>query len=177
VRDGVAVIGHASYVRPGRIENDPEASGRLVVGSYTAIGPDVTILLFGGDHNPRAISVFPHRHVGRGTEIRIGNDVWIGAGATLMPGVSVADGAIVAADAVVTRDVGPFEVVAGNPARVIRTRFSDRQVEALRAIAWWSWPTQKVDEAVTELLSEDVAAFIAKHSSPAPRASSRDGVT
>ena len=69
----------------------------------------------------------------------IGNDVWIGYGATILNGVSVGDGAIIAAGAVVTKDVEPYSIVGGNPARVIRKRFSDKDIETLLRIKWWEY--------------------------------------
>ena len=71
--------------------------------------------------------------------IHIGNDVWIGANACIMPGVTVGDGAVIGAGAIVTKDVPPFAVVAGNPAKVIKYRFSDEQITALLKVRWWDW--------------------------------------
>jgi acetyltransferase-like isoleucine patch superfamily enzyme len=74
----------------------------------------------------------------------IGNDVWVGFGSTIMGGVTVGDGAVVAARSVVFSDVPPYAVVAGNPARVIRSRFSPRIVERLLRIRWWDWPEDEI---------------------------------
>lgn len=89
----------------------------------------------------------------------IGNDVWIGHGAFLAQGITVGDGAVIAAGSVVTKDVAPYAVVGGNPARIIRDRFHPRQIEALRRTEWWRFaPWQlkgvrfaKVDEAIDDL--------------------------
>lgn len=81
--------------------------------------------------------------VSRG-RIAIGNDVWIGAGAQILSGVTVGSGAVIGAGSVVTRNVAPFTVVAGNPARVVRMRFSAEQVRVVEASQWWDWPLEKI---------------------------------
>jgi virginiamycin A acetyltransferase len=76
--------------------------------------------------------------------VRIGNDVWIGASAQVMSGVSIGNGAIVGAGAIVTRDVPPYAVVGGNPARIIRYRFEPDVIERLLATEWWNWPEERL---------------------------------
>lgn len=76
--------------------------------------------------------------------IRIGHDVWIGAGAQVLSGVTIGDGAIVAAGAIVTRDVAPYAVVAGNPARLIRYRFKPDRITELLALQWWHWSEDRL---------------------------------
>ena len=78
----------------------------------------------------------------------IGNDIWIGRDAMIMPGVTVGDGAIIGTGAVVASDVAPYATVAGNPAQLIRRRYSDEDVERLLRIAWWHWPVELVTEHV-----------------------------
>lgn len=91
----------------------------------------------------------------------IGNDVWIGHGATIMGGVTIRDGAIVAANATVTRDVPPYAIVGGLPAKVLSYRFSEAQINALLKIKWWDWPAEKIHDHASEFL--DIDSFIAKH--------------
>jgi carbonic anhydrase/acetyltransferase-like protein (isoleucine patch superfamily) len=98
---------------------------------------------------------------GRG-DIVVGSDTWVTNGVTVMSGVTIGDGAVVGTKAVVAKDVRPYAVVVGNPAREIRRRFSDEQVDALLRIRWWDWPTEKVKEHVELLTSPDVDAFIAR---------------
>lgn len=86
----------------------------------------------------------------------VGNDVWFGHGATVMPGVRIGHGAIVAAGAVVTGDVPDYGVVGGNPARLIRTRYDERDVARLLAPAWWDWPAEHITEHVRTLMSGGV---------------------
>jgi carbonic anhydrase/acetyltransferase-like protein (isoleucine patch superfamily) len=93
----------------------------------------------------------------------IGNDVWIGRSARVMSGVTICDGAVIGAYSVVTKNVCPYTIVGGNPAREIRKRFSDQQIAALLAIKWWNWPIEKIVECVDELSDPDVDLFIARH--------------
>ncbi|WP_325093570.1 CatB-related O-acetyltransferase [Leucobacter sp. M11] len=141
---------------------------RLVIGRFTAIGPGVTFLMPGGNHPMTGVSTFPFTMFGgdwtsrtldafaavpqRGDTV-IGNDVWIGREASIMPGVTVADGAVIGAHSVVTKDVGPYDIVAGNPARVIRSRFSPAEIDTLLAVRWWDWPVEAITEHASALMS------------------------
>ena len=86
----------------------------------------------------------------------VGHDVWIGHGATIMPGVTIGSGAIIAAGAVVTKDVAPYAIVGGNPAQVIRRRFSDDVVAALLDIAWWDWPIDRIEAKLHAIETGDL---------------------
>jgi phosphonate metabolism protein (transferase hexapeptide repeat family) len=98
----------------------------------------------------------------RGERVVIGNDVWIGHGAIVLPGVTVGDGAVLAAGAVVTRDVEPYAVVGGVPARKLRDRFDPETARRLQAIAWWNWPEHTLRERLPDFQQDDVGAFCAK---------------
>jgi len=91
----------------------------------------------------------------------IGNDVWIGHGALIMPGVKIGTGAVIGAGAVVTRNVAPYEIVAGVPARMLRKRFSDDVAAKLLAIAWWDWDRPTLEKRFKDLM--DVDLFVAKY--------------
>lgn len=91
----------------------------------------------------------------------IGHDVWIGHGAVIMPGVTVGIGAIIGAGAVVTKDISPYEVAVGVPAKVIKKRFSDEVIEKLLQIAWWEWDRSSLEENFQDLL--DMEAFLQKY--------------
>jgi acetyltransferase-like isoleucine patch superfamily enzyme len=90
-------------------------------------------------------------------DIRVGNDVWIGDRAMILSGVTIGDGAVVAAGALVTRDVAPYQIVGGNPAKPIRLRFPEEQVRRLLAIRWWDWPDDLIRRHVATLCSGDLA--------------------
>ena len=89
----------------------------------------------------------------------VGHDVWIGFRATLLAGVTIGSGAVVAADAVVTRDVPPYAVVAGNPARVVRYRLPEPERERMLQLAWWDWPVEVVTDCVGALMGHDLDAL------------------
>ncbi len=92
----------------------------------------------------------------------VGHDVWIGHGAVILPGVTVGTGAVIGAGAVVSKDVEPYEIVVGVPARPIRKRFPEEVIEALLAIAWWDWDRATIEERFEDLM--DTPRFVEKYS-------------
>lgn len=99
----------------------------------------------------------------RGDRVIVGNDVWIGHAAILLPGVNVGDGAVIAAGAVVSRDVAPYTIVGGVPARPIRKRFDDAVAASLRRIAWWDWPDELIFERLADFRSEAIEEFCRRY--------------
>lgn len=95
--------------------------------------------------------------------VTIGHDVWIGHGATVLAGVAIGTGAVVGAGAVVSRDVAPYEIVGGVPARPIRRRFTEAQAEALMAIAWWDWPRARFQAALSDFRALSIDSFIERY--------------
>lgn len=166
-------IGRHTYGDP-QVATFPGDSAHVRIGSFCSIGPEV-ILMDGGDHRVDWISTFPFRaalglpgayedgHPRSRGDIEIGSDVWIGRGARIRSGVHVGNGAVIGAYSVVTRDVRPYAIVAGVPARETRRRFGDDQVDALQRIAWWDWPIEDVLRSVPQLCSAELDAFIAEH--------------
>jgi len=178
IERGLAIVGEHSYGAPSLHYWGAPGGYRVHIGKFCSIADRVEIFL-GGYHRPEWVSTYPfpafpawseiaHRTdhtVGRG-DVFIGNEVWIGSRAVLMAGVRIGDGAVVGASAVVTKDVPPYAIVAGNPARVVKRRFDEETVERLLEIAWWDWPEDRIRAALPQLLSGDVAGFIAAHAPP-----------
>ena len=157
----------ARYLLPG-----PDAD-RLVIGSFCSIGTGASFVMAGNQgHRHDWISTFPffflpdepafagarngYRPAG---DTVIGHDVWIGAEAMIMPGIRVGHGALIGARAVVTRDVEPYAVVAGNPARVIRMRFGEAERAMLLEMRWWDWTDHQLRDAMALLTDGDVVAL------------------
>lgn len=146
---------------------------RLIIGNYCSISDQVVILL-GGEHRLDRVTTYPFQafagewseavmlkgHPASKGDIIIGNDVWIGYGATILSGVTVGDGAVLGAGSIVSRDVAPYSVVAGNPAFLIRKRFSDSIIADLLNLRWWDWPEEKVRANIHLLCSDDMDAFL-----------------
>jgi virginiamycin A acetyltransferase len=144
---------------------------RLVIGRYCAIGAGVRFLMGGANHADLGPSTYPFGIFGgdwadtmdlvmsapsRGDTV-VGNDVWLGYEALVLPGVTVGDGAVVAAASVVSADVPPYAIVAGNPARIVRRRYEDADVERLLTAAWWDWPVEAVTAHAREIMAGDPA--------------------
>lgn len=165
-------IGAYSYGRPK--VRFPESGRRLTIGRFCSIADKVEILL-GGGHRLDWVSTYPFAamaglwpgldasaeyHASRG-DVVIGSDVWLGSGCLVLSGVTIGHGAVVAAHAVVSRDVPPYAVVAGNPARVVRHRFDPETVAALVETAWWDLPHAAVAGLVPLLQSGRTDELIA----------------
>ena len=98
----------------------------------------------------------------RAKRVTIGHDVWIGHGAVVLPGVTIGTGSVIGANAVVSKDVEPFQIVAGVPAKSIRFRFKDEVRDRILASAWWNWPVEKVAEAIPDMQVLGIEVFLDK---------------
>lgn len=170
-RLGRLEIGDHSYSIP-IIKFYEHDDTKLRIGKYSPIS-ETAIVMLGGEHPNDTVSHFPFRihwqmpgaiedgnPVPSGDTV-IGSDVLVYQRAFIRSGVTIGHGAIVAANAIVTRDVPPYAIVGGNPARVIRYRATEEQIAELLDIAWWDWPDDEVKAAVPLLTVNDIDAFIA----------------
>ena len=131
------------------------------------------MIFLGGEHDTAHVTTFPLSYFWGGADrfahsitkgnVSIGNDVWVGADATILSGVTIGDGAIVGAHSVVARDVPPYAVVVGNPAKIVRYRFADDIIAELLKIAWWNWPDEKVKCEMKLLQSREIQKFVDRH--------------
>ncbi len=133
---------------------------KLIIGKFCAIASGVSFIMNGANHKNDGITTFPFSIFGNGWEkvtpnldelpikgdTVIGNDVWIGANSVIMPGIYIADGAIIATNSTVTKNVEPYTIVGGNPAKVIRKRFSEDKIRELLEMQWWNWDVEKITE-------------------------------
>jgi acetyltransferase-like isoleucine patch superfamily enzyme len=164
-------IGNFTYGRPK--VRFPESGAKLFIGKYGSIADNVQILL-GGNHRLDFVSTYPFGamtgiwseaagrtdfSVSKGN-VTIGHDVWLGSGCLIMSGVTIGNGAVVAAHAVVTKDVPPYAVVGGNPAKIIRQRFDEASIARLNASQWWDFPRERIVELIPLLQSADIIGFL-----------------
>jgi len=160
-------IGKYTYGNPTILKGNN--AGNLTIGKFCSISDQVVILL-GRNHRKDWITTYPFPAFGadwpEAQEIKecenskgnviIGNDVWIGLGATILSGVKIGDGAVIGARAVVTKDVAPYAVVVGNPAREVKKRFSDEIIDKLLDIKWWDWEDDKIRNYIDILCSPNI---------------------
>ncbi len=112
----------------------------------------------------------------RAHHVSIGNDVWIGHGAIVLAGRSIGDGAVIAAGAVVTKDVAPYSIVGGNPARPIRPRFSADVAARMQALAWWDWPHERLHAALADFRKLSAEEFLDRYEAMTPQSAGRTAV-
>ena len=142
------------------------------IGSFCSIGPYFTCNA--GNHPTQFLSTSPvfystqkqcgvtfaKRQLYNEFKItEIGNDVWIGSNVIVRSGVNIGDGAVIGTGSVVTKDIPPYTIVVGNPAKPIKTRFDNKSILQLLEIEWWNWPIEKINKALPFFTSEDLEPF------------------
>ena len=146
---------------------------KLIVGNFCSIAANVNIYL-GGNHRTDWVTTYPFGHIhqdifnnfnGNGHpstkgDVIIGNDVWIGANVTIMSGVTIGDGVVIANNSHVVKNVEPYSLVGGNPAKLIKYRFSQEQIEKLLQIKWWYWDDNKINKFTPLLCNNNIDEFI-----------------
>ena len=153
----------------------PINQDRLIIGKFCSIACGAKFLFNSANHALRSLSnyTFPlffeewglnKKNVASAWDnkgdIIIGNDVWIGYEAVIMAGVHIGDGAVIAARAVVTKDVPPYTIVGGTPARKIRMRFEEETIAKLQQIQWWNWPVEKIRRSLPYIMEGTVDRLI-----------------
>lgn len=146
---------------------------KLIIGKFCMIASDVKFIMNGANHLTKSISSYPFAIFGKDWKdamegkqyptkgnTEIGNDVWIGFNATIMPGIKIGDGAIIATNSHVTKNVEPYSIVGGNPAKEIKKRFAEEQIEKLLEIEWWNWDIDKITKNVHHLTGENLEYFL-----------------
>ena len=155
----------ARYLFPDRNDVD-----KLIIGSYCSIGSGASFIMAGNQgHKYDWISSFPFFYMSefdvfsksqdgfqKAGDTVVGNDVWIGSEAMIMPGVQIGDGAVIGSRALVTKDVEPYSIVGGNPAKLIKKRFSDDDIQKLQEMKWWEWDEETLFEAMPILCSNKI---------------------
>lgn len=149
----------------------PFIGDRLIIGRFCAIAEGARFIMNGANHAMSGFSTYPFNIFGHGWEkgfdvrtweaenrgdTHVGNDVWIGMEAVVMPGVTIGDGAVVGAKCVVTHDVPPYAIFAGNPGKVVKTRFDRVIVQRLLEVAWWNWPVDKITRNLDAIRGADI---------------------
>ncbi len=151
----------------------PINGDRLTIGRFCSIACGTRFLMNSANHAMGSLStyVFPifYEEWGHGMNVTtawnhrgnivVGNDVWIGYEAVILSGVTIGDGAIVAARSVVTKDVPPYTIVGGAPAKPIRRRFGQEVIDTLLELRWWDWPLEKLAKSLSSIQSGDLEAL------------------
>lgn len=145
----------------------------VTLGSFCSVGPDVTVHLYSGHHTDW-VTTYPFGHIHQDVfnkhsgvghpvckgPVTIGSDVWIGQAVTILSGVTIGDGAVIGCNTVVTKDVKPYQIVCGNPGKVVRSRFTEEQIVELLKIKWWNWEDEKINQATPLLCADSMDQFI-----------------
>lgn len=146
---------------------------KLTVGNFCSIGGNCNVYT-GGNHRTDWVTTYPFGHIhqkkfnkfnGKGHpstkgDVVIGNDVWIGDNVTIMSGITIGDGVVIANNSHVIKDVKPYSLIGGNPAKFIKYRFNQEQIKKLLQIKWWYWEDDKINKYTPLMCNKNIDAFI-----------------
>lgn len=181
IKNPNVIIGDYTYYNckknPENFENEcvlyhyKEFGDKLIIGKFCSIGENIKFMMNAANHNLSAVTTYPFTAImeqknginkehlselpNKGDTV-IGNDVWIGMNCFIMPGVKIGDGAVIGANSVVAKNVAPYSIVAGNPIKEIRKRFSEKEIELLLKIKWWNWEIEKIQKNMDIILGSDI---------------------
>lgn len=162
-----------SFERKNVLYHYPINKDRLIIGKFCSIACGAKFIMNGANHSLQSFSTYPfpifseewnsgqiasEAWDNKG-DIVLENDVWIGFEAVVLAGVRIGNGAIVAARSLVNKDVPPFSIVGGAPARIIRKRFPDEVIELLQESMWWNWDIERTRDAIPVLCRGDFSGF------------------
>ncbi len=167
-------VGDFTYIADSEFESHvtnfyPWSKDKLIIGKFCQIATGVEFIMNDANHQMSAVSTFPFYTLDgwdmeapsasdmpfRGNTV-IGNDVWIGQNAVILPGVNIGDGAIIGANSVVGSNIAPYTIVAGNPAKVIRTRFDEELIDLMLRFKWWDKSITEINELIPILTCSDL---------------------
>lgn len=148
----------------------PFINDKLIIGKFCAIATGVKFIMNGANHKISGFSTYPFQIFGNGWErvtprseefpqkgdTVVGHDVWLGYQSMVMPGVRIGSGAIIATQSLVVKDVEPYTIVGGNPARCLKQRFDQNTIDELLTIAWWDWDREKISRNLEAIVSADI---------------------
>jgi acetyltransferase-like isoleucine patch superfamily enzyme len=170
------IVGKYTYGHTNITVRGTENGNNVKIGSFCSIAGNINIYV-GANHRKDWITTYPFGHIHRNIfnkfdgkghpsskgDVIIGSDVWIADNVTIMSGVSIGNGAIIANNSHVVKDVKPYSIVGGNPAKHISYRFSPEQIEKLLEIKWWEWDDAKINDNTNLLCNENIDIFINLH--------------
>ena len=171
-KKGILFVDKYSYGIDGlQIDTYKGSVSKVYIGKFCSISKNVRIIC-GGIHPTEWISTFPLRvtfnlsgkykdgmPMSKG-DIRIGNDVWIGTDVTILSGVTIGNGVVICSNTVVTKNIPSYSIAAGVPAKVVRYRFSEKEILCLESIEWWDWDEKKIIENINYLSSNNIKEFL-----------------
>ena len=167
-------IGKYTYGAPNILWKNENVTYQC--GKFCSIAAGTTVYL-GGNHRTDWVTTYPFGHIHTNVfnsfngighpatkgNVTICNDVWIGNNVTIMSGITIGDGAVIAANSHVVKNVEPYSITGGNPAKTIKLRFTQEQIDKLLQIKWWDWDDQKINENISLMCNNNIDDFINKH--------------